>query len=135
MTPSIQFELASPERMVVSKSVVMAAVPSPKGLYGVLAGHAPMITAVAPGVVEVYENDDSTVTDRIFVEGGFAEVTGTRCTVLAEKATPVNMLDRLEIENEMKAIEEETAKAVSGEELDALEARRVVVTAKLMAME
>ncbi|MDD5586100.1 MAG: ATP synthase F1 subunit epsilon [Alphaproteobacteria bacterium] len=135
MPEQLQFELASPEKMLVSKAIVMAAVPSPKGLYGVLAGHAPMITTVAPGVVEVYENDDVTVTDRIFVEGGFAEVTGERCTVLAEKAVPVSQLNRAAIEAEMQAIENETARAESDEELDALEIRRIVATAKLMAVE
>ncbi len=121
--------------MVVSKAVAMVTVPSEKGLYGVLAGHAPMITTVSAGVVEVFENDDSAASDRVFVEGGFAEVTGERCTVLAEKAIPVAKLDRAAIEAEMKAVEDAIATAETEEERDALEHRRTVAQAKLMAME
>jgi F-type H+-transporting ATPase subunit epsilon len=135
MAASFQFELASPEKLLVSKAVIMATVPSEKGAYGVLANHAPMITTVKPGVVEVYENDDATVTERFFVEGGFAEVTGGRCTVLADKAVPVGNLNRAVIEAELKAIEDEAAKAVEEDEHIALESRRAVATAKLMAME
>ena len=135
MSNMLQFELASPERMVISKAVVMATVPSGKGTYGVLVAHAPMITTVTPGVVEVYENDDVTITDRIFVEGGFAEVTGTRCTVLAERAVPVSQLNRQAIEAELKAIEDDRAKTETEEDRDAIEARLTVATAKLMALD
>lgn len=134
MTNQFQFELASPEKLLVSKNVVLATVPSEKGLYGVLAGHAAMITTVKPGVVEVYENDDANVTERYFVEGGFAEVTGSRFTVLVEKAVPVSALDRAKLEAELKTIEEEAAKAVEEDEHAALEIRRDVTTGKLMAM-
>lgn len=135
MSNQFQFELASPERMVVSKAVAMVTVPSDKGTYGVLVGHAPMITTVSAGVVEVFENDDSTVSDRVFVEGGFAEVTGERCTVLAEKAIPVKDLKKDKIEAELVAIENELAKAETDEQRDALEHRRTVAFAKLQALD
>ncbi len=135
MANQFQFELASPEKMVVNKAVAMVTVPSEKGLYGVLVGHAPMITTVTPGVVEVFENDDSAPSDRVFVEGGFAEVTGDRCTVLAEKAIPVDNLDRASINEEMKAVEDAIAAAETEEERDALELRRTVIQAKLLAVE
>jgi F-type H+-transporting ATPase subunit epsilon len=135
MSTPFQFELASPEKLRVSKNVALATVPSEKGLYGVLAGHASMITTIKPGVVEVYENDDATVTERYFVEGGFAEVTGSRFTVLAEKAVPVSKLDRAKLETELKTIEDEAAKAVEEDEHAALEVRRDIATAKIMAME
>lgn len=112
----------------------MVTVPSEKGLYGVLPGHAPMITSVRPGVVDVYENDDTTVTERIFVESGFAEVKEDRCTVLADKAIPVGKLDRKAIEDELKAIEADIAKAETEDDCAVIESRRIVAEAKLQAL-
>ncbi|NTU77642.1 MAG: ATP synthase F1 subunit epsilon, partial [Alphaproteobacteria bacterium] len=104
MAHSFQLELVSPERLVVSRAAVMVVVPGGMGRYGVLAAHAPMITTLDPGVVEIYENNETTITDRIFVAGGFAEVTETRCTLLAEEAIPVSQLDRAALESEAKRL-------------------------------
>lgn len=134
MTTTFHFELASPERLLVKKDVVLVTVPSEKGLYGVLAGHAAMITTIKPGVVDVYEHDDTTATESYFVEEGFAEVTGSSFTVLVEKAVSVKELNRAELEAELKAIEEEALKAVEEEEHAKLAVRREVITAKLSAI-
>ncbi len=67
-------------------------VPGAEGDFGVLAGHAPMITGVRTGVIVTYE--DGRVDKRIFVAGGFAEVTPGRCTVLAEEAVMLDAADR-----------------------------------------
>ena len=77
-----------------SKQVTLVTVPGGEGDYGVLAGHAPLITTVRPGVIEAFTDENSAASDRIFVAGGFAEVTNERCTVLAEEATPVSELNR-----------------------------------------
>jgi len=71
----------------------MVVVPGGEGDFGVLPGHTPLVSTVRPGVINVYD-DLGKVTKSIFVEGGFAEVTETRCTVLAEKAMPVEKLTR-----------------------------------------
>jgi len=86
------FELVSPERLVLSRPVDMVVVPGREGLFAALIGHAPFIAALKPGVIDVW--DDGAITERIFVGGGFAEVTPERCVVLAETATPVAELDR-----------------------------------------
>ena len=52
---SLHFELVSPKKLVLGKDAVMVTVPGGEGDYGVLAGHAPMITTVRPGVIEVFE--------------------------------------------------------------------------------
>ncbi|MDH5489950.1 MAG: ATP synthase F1 subunit epsilon, partial [Rhodospirillaceae bacterium] len=80
----VEFELVAPERLVQSKSVGMVVVPCAEGDIGVLPGHAPLIGTVRPGVVDIFENDK--ITDRVFVSGGFVEVTPDRCTLLAEEA-------------------------------------------------
>ncbi len=91
MAETTQFELVSPERLVLSRAVEMVVVPGSEGYFGVLPRHAPMISTLSAGVIDIYEGGQ--VVDRIFVAGGFAEVTETRCTVLAESATPLAEVD------------------------------------------
>lgn len=82
----IAFELVLPERKLASEMADMVVVPGGDGDFGVLPGHMPMISTVRPGVIEVYNGNQ--VKDRYLVAGGFVEVTGERCTVLAEEAAP-----------------------------------------------
>ena len=91
MADTLQFELVSPERLVLSTSAEMVVVPGAEGDFGAMPMHAPLISAVRPGVIDVYQGGK--VANRIFVAGGFAEVTGERCTVLAEEAWPLAELD------------------------------------------
>jgi F-type H+-transporting ATPase subunit epsilon len=86
------FELVSPERLLLSQPVDMVVVPGSEGLFAALIGHAPLIATLKPGVIDVW--DDGKITERIFVGGGFAEVTPERCVVLAETAKPVSEIDR-----------------------------------------
>ena len=129
---SLQFELVSPEKLLVSKPVAMVTVPGGEGDYGVLAGHAPLITTLSPGVIDIYADSENTVTERIFVAGGFAETNATRCTVLAEEATPVAQLDRAKLEAEAQKLAEQAASAAEGDR-DAVEAQLAIVQAKLAA--
>src|ERR1700739_4423561 len=103
MADKLQFELVSPEKLLLSEPVHMVIVPGTEGNFGVLPGHALFISTVRPGVIDVYE--DNTVSERIFVSGGFAEVTPERCTVLADEAVPLSSLDRGAIEAEAKALD------------------------------
>ncbi|CAA7618653.1 ATP synthase epsilon chain [Magnetospirillum sp. LM-5] len=87
MADKIKFELVSPAKLLISSPVDMVIVPGTEGDFGALAQHAPMITTVRPGVIDVH--DGGKVSNRIFVAGGFAEVNEERITVLAEEALPV----------------------------------------------
>ena len=126
MANAMQFELASPLKQVYKKPVAMVTVPGSQGSYGVLLGHAPMATGVAAGVLEVYENDQNTVTDRWFVIGGFCEVTTDRCTVMAEEIIPVKDLKRFDIEDEIKAL--------NGDNSEAAVEKLAIAQAKLLAV-
>jgi F-type H+-transporting ATPase subunit epsilon len=84
---TLAFELVSPERLLVSEPAEMVVVPGSEGDFGALPRHAPLISTVRPGLVDVYR--DGKVARRIFVAGGFAEVNETRVTVLAEEAIAV----------------------------------------------
>ncbi len=72
MANAVQFELVSPERLVISAEVDMVVVPGAEGDFGVLPGHAPLISNVRPGVISIY--NDRAIEARVFVAGGFAEV-------------------------------------------------------------
>jgi len=96
MADKVEFELVSPERLLVSQGVDMVVVPGEDGDFGVLPGHALFLSGVRPGVIEIYDGDK--ISDRIFVAGGFAEVTGERCTVLAEEAVHLAEVERTTVE-------------------------------------
>src|ERR1700732_5597825 len=91
MADRVQFELVTPERLVLSTMVEMVVVPGTEGNFGVLPGHAPLISTIRPGTIEIYEG--GTVTRQIFIVSGTAEVTPERCTVLADEAVPLDTLD------------------------------------------
>lgn len=95
----VAFELVSPERLLLSEDVDMVEVPGEEGDFGVLVRHAPLISTLRPGVIKVH--DGGSVTQRIFVAGGFAEVTPQRCTVLAEEAVEVGEIDKAAAEQRL----------------------------------
>ena len=109
----VTFELVAPERLLVSADVDMVVVPGTKGDFGVLPGHAPLIAAVRAGVIDIYEGglEAKSITQLIFVAGGVAEVTETRCTVLAEQAAPVGDLKVADVQARLDAARRRVAEA------------------------
>ncbi|MBY6260400.1 F0F1 ATP synthase subunit epsilon [Azospirillum sp. 412522] len=132
MADKVEFELVSPEKLLKSQPVDMVVVPGSEGDFGVLAGHSPMISTVRPGVIDVYEGDR--IVDRVFVAGGFAEVTEARCTVLAEEAVALTDLDRATVEKQIKDLSEDLDDSKSDAERAAAEAKLAVARAKLDAL-
>jgi F-type H+-transporting ATPase subunit epsilon len=109
MADTFRFELVTPERMALSEDVAEVVVPGVEGEFTVLPGHAPVISALRPGVIEVALADASKT--RIFVKGGFAEVDAGHLTVLAERALPVEDMDAVVVAAELEAAEAELAAA------------------------
>lgn len=132
MADKVEFELVSPEKLLLSRPVEMVVVPGAEGDFGVLPGHAPLISTVRPGVIEVH--DDGKVTDRIFVAGGFAEVNAERCTVLAEVAMPVADIDRGRVEQDLKDLADDLAAAKTDEDREIVQAKIAVAEGKLQAV-
>jgi F-type H+-transporting ATPase subunit epsilon len=145
MAERVQFELVTPERLLLSEMVEMVVIPGTEGNFGVLPGHAPLISSIRPGTIDVYEGQR--VTRRIFVVSGIAEVTPERCTVLADEALPPDELDRGAIEAELQAVQgnlpslrEQVARATGPErdtllvELRRLERQENVLQAELQAL-
>ena len=125
----VEFELVSPEKLLLSRPVDMVVVPGSEGDFGVLARHTPMISTVRPGVIDVH--DEGEVSERIFVAGGVAEVTGERCTVLAEEAMPLGELDRAQIEQDLQDAREDLEDAKSEQAREASARRIAIEEAKL----
>ena len=127
----VEFELVSPEELLVTEAVEMVVIPGEEGDFGVLPRHAPMLSTVRPGVISIYENN--AVRDRIFVAGGFAEVTPERCTVLAEMALPVSDIDRADAEQKLSAARDDVKDAKDDAERRAAE-RQVAAYEAMLAV-
>jgi F-type H+-transporting ATPase subunit epsilon len=109
----LDLEIVSPERLLLAKPVDMVVIPAAEGEMGVLVNHAPMIVLLRGGTVRLYSG--TTVTETLYVSGGFAEVTPERVTVLATEAVPVGELSRAEGEQRLAAA---TAAYGSADKLD-----------------
>jgi F-type H+-transporting ATPase subunit epsilon len=105
---TFNFELVSPERQLFSGQVEQVVVPGAEGDFGVLAGHAPFVSSLRPGILTVHGEGQP---KRLYVRGGFAEVSEGSLTVLAERATPVEDLRADQIDAEIKDAEEDVADA------------------------
>jgi F-type H+-transporting ATPase subunit epsilon len=108
MAGTFKFELVSPERVLLSIDADQVVVPGSDGEFSVLAGHAPVIATLRPGVLDVTAGG---ARRRLFVKSGFAEVDPSRLTVLAEKAYDVDDLSPATIAEELKAAEAELVAA------------------------
>jgi F-type H+-transporting ATPase subunit epsilon len=97
----VDLEIVSPEKLLLSRPVDMVVIPAAEGEMGVLVNHAPMIVLLRGGIVRLYQGD--AVTDRLFVSGGFAEVTPDRVTVLADEVFALAELSRAEAERRLAA--------------------------------
>ncbi len=101
MAESLVFEIVTPARPALSQPVELVVLPGGAGNFGVLPGHAPMLSTLQAGTIEIREKGLK-ILDQIFIEGGFAEVTPERCTVFAEESTPVKEISRDDAEARVK---------------------------------
>ena len=113
MADKVAFELVSPDRLLMSVEADAVAMPGMEGDFGVLPGHAPVISALRAGIIVVEGAADSP--DRIYIAGGFAEISADRLVVLAEEAVVVSDMDRANLEQRIQEANEELATAEDGE--------------------
>jgi F-type H+-transporting ATPase subunit epsilon len=116
-----QFDLVSPEKLLFSGEVDQVDVPGSEGDFGVLAGHAPLVTTIRPGVLVMFRDGGEL---RVVVNGGFAEVGPSGLTVLADMAVPLEEFDRDVLAGEIKDTEEDVADTTDDWKRDKL-ARRL----------
>lgn len=105
MAEPFAFELVSPEKLVLSGDASEVVVPGTEGYFTVMANHAPVMSSVKPGVVEVKMADGSST--NIFVRGGFADVSPSGFTLLAEQAVPLDEFDVSELDQQIQNARED----------------------------
>lgn len=121
MAEAFNFELVSPERLLFSEQVVQVVVPGVEGEFTVLAKHAPVMTTLRAGVVDATLASGGS--KRIFVRGGFADVTPDGFTLLAEEAMPLEDLHADALAAQIKDAEEDVADASSPAKKEAAQAK------------
>ncbi len=112
---TLHFELVSPERLLMDASVSAVLVPGSEGDFMVLPDHAPVMSTIRPGVLDVYQGEDKTP-ERIFLRGGFAEVTPGSLVILAEEAVPVKELSKSDLKQRITDAEEDLEDAKTDED-------------------
>lgn len=136
---NFDFELVSPERKLMSEKAWQVTIPGYEGDFGVRAGHSSLVSSIRPGIVEIVSTQNEVPT-KIFIAGGFADVTATNCTVLAEEAMMLDDLNQADIETEVTQAEKLLADAKDAVEtirytkqLDLAKAKLTAVTGVLAA--
>ena len=99
MNDKVDFELVSPEKLLMSTQASMVVIPGTEGDFGILAGHTDIISNIRAGIVDVYR--DEIIDRRVFVSGGVAEVSEDRCTILADEAIFLEEVDRTTAEDRL----------------------------------
>jgi F-type H+-transporting ATPase subunit epsilon len=113
MAELFKFELVSPEDLLLSQDVQQVLVPGTEGNFTVLPGHAPVLSTMRPGVLDVV--DEQGREERIYVRGGVAEVNPKGLTVLAEEAVPLAELSPEMLAQQIRNAEEDVADATEDE--------------------
>ena len=103
---TFNFELVSPERKLISEPATMVVIPGEEGDFGVLPNHSSLVASIRPGVVEMF-TAGSEEPRRIFIAGGFADVSATNCTVLAEEAINVSDINQADLETMIRNLRED----------------------------
>ncbi len=132
MAETLQFSLVSPERELFSGQVEQVDAPGVEGEFGVLPHHAPFMTVLKPGVVRIYEGGQVTP---VFVRGGFADVTPSGFTILAEEAVRLSDVDTTNLDAELAKVRsdandpgDEARRARAAERLEYLQALKTAVS-------
>lgn len=106
---AFHFELVSPEKILFKDDVESVVIPAADGEMTILEKHAPVMTALRPGVVTVAQSGGKT--RRMFVRGGFADVNPAGFTLLAEQSLPLEELDAAALDREIQNASEDVADA------------------------
>ncbi len=131
-TNTFNFELVSPEQKLMSQQAYQVTIPGEGGDVGVRAGHMSLMMSVRPGVVEIIRTEGG-ASERVFIAGGFADISQTNCTVLAEEAIPLANLSIDKLTAELVKLNDAMA-AADGDEKARLQKRVALVSSMLDAV-
>jgi F-type H+-transporting ATPase subunit epsilon len=112
---TFQFDLVSPERLLFSGKVEQVDVPGSEGDFGVLAEHAPLVSLLRPGILTIKGEKGE---QQVVIHGGFAEVSASGLTVLADVATDVADIDHAALAEHIKTLQEQVESMEPGSALD-----------------
>jgi len=133
MANTFNFELVSPERKLISEKAYQVSIPGEEGDIGVRAGHMALVMTVRAGVIEVIRSEGG-ASEKIFIAGGFADVSQTNCTILAEEAIPVANLNAEKLSAEMTNLKDSLSQCDSDAERNTISKKLVIVSAMLDAL-
>lgn len=133
MSNLFNFELVSPEQKLISETAYQVTIPGEEGDVGVRAGHMALVMTVRAGVVEVIRTEGG-ATEKIFIAGGFADVSQTNCTILAEEAVPVANLNAEKLTAEIEKLNGHLSVVDNDDERVLLNKKLVIVHAMLDAV-
>lgn len=131
---TFNFELVSPERILVSEPAWQVVIPGEEGYFGVRAGHMSLIAAIKPGVVEVYKSEGASP-EKIFIAGGFADVTAANCSILAEQAVNVNEIDVSAVQKSINDLNDDMKAATDAADKAVIHHKLQIATLKLQAVQ
>ncbi len=131
MAATFNFRLVTPDAEIMNLAVRDITMPGTEGEFGVMGGHMPIISSLKPGVVKIVSE---TQTVHYFISGGFANVKGSSCTILADTAIDVLQLNSGVIDAEIDGIEARLETPLDDQTADALYAQLVVARAKRKAV-
>ena len=127
------FELVSPAKKLMEEPAFQVTIPGEAGDVGVRKGHASLVVSVRPGVVEILKTENSQP-EKLFIAGGFADITAENCTLLAEETMSLDELDETALLQQQKDLQEDIASAKDDVERSRYAIRLTVVIAKLNAI-
>jgi F-type H+-transporting ATPase subunit epsilon len=99
MAEKFKVNITTPGKLVFEDNVEMVTIPGEEGEFGVLAGHSPLISGIASGLISIYS--DNSLKDRVFVAGGFAEVNQKEVNILATESYNLSKIKKTDIEDKI----------------------------------
>lgn len=127
----INFELVSPEEKLVSEQAYMVVAPGDEGDFAAMPGSSSILASLRPGVVTIHWEREEKEPLRVFITGGFADVTGEQCTILAEQANDVADFDQSEIEQQIRNLQEDLGMAKDRKDIRQIKENLTIAYAKL----
>lgn len=128
MADMLHFEIVSPERLLKDAQAAMVVVPGADGDFAALPDHAPMMSTIRPGVVEVYETEGGEP-EQLFIKGGLAQISPEGLTILAEETIHLDDVDAADLTQKIADAEGELAKAADDVARTAVEKELAWMTA------
>lgn len=132
--PFLHFEVVTPEgRLYQDESVAQVVLPAQRGLLGVLPQHAPTVSVLLSGVIDIYHGPR--VAERIFIGGGFAHINEASCTVMATEGILVSDINKEDVQFYITRVRAEIEEAREEDEREMLQRTLMIARAKLDLLE